>query len=156
MTYTQIAGVYTFFTGEANINVHYPDYVIPFTVAHEMAHQRGIAREEEANLLAFVVSMESHDQYIRYSALLNIQEYVLSALRKADKSSYNAVYNTIPSTVKSELRAYSEFFNKHKNQTVSKVTTTVNNTFLQSQGQTEGIKSYGLVVDSIVAYYKDK
>lgn len=156
MTYGQIAGVYTFFTGEANINIHYPDYVLPYTVAHEMAHQRGIAREDEANLLAFVVSMESTDNYIRYSALLNVQEYVLSALRKADKDKYNAVYSAMPKTVKGELRAYSVFFDKYKNKTVSKVTSTVNNAFLQSQGQTEGIKSYGLVVDSIVAYYSDK
>ena len=45
MTYTHISGVYSFFTGEANINVNYPDFVLPYTAAHEMAHQRGIARE---------------------------------------------------------------------------------------------------------------
>ena len=55
MTYTHITGVYTFFTGEANINVHFPDYTIPYTAAHELAHQRGIAREDEANFVAYLV-----------------------------------------------------------------------------------------------------
>ena len=53
MTYTHISGMYTFFTGEANLNTNYPYYVNVFTTAHEMAHQRGIARENEANFMAF-------------------------------------------------------------------------------------------------------
>ena len=57
MSYTHITGVYSFFTGEANINVAFPDYTIPYTAAHELAHQRGIAREDEANFVAFLVCM---------------------------------------------------------------------------------------------------
>ena len=45
MTYTHISGVYTYYTGESNLNTNFPDYTIPFTAAHEMAHQRGFARE---------------------------------------------------------------------------------------------------------------
>lgn len=66
-SYTHITGVYTYFTGEANINVNFPDYTIPFTAAHELAHQRGIAREDEANFVAFLVCINSDDPYIRYS-----------------------------------------------------------------------------------------
>ena len=155
MTYTQIAGVYTFFTGEANININYPDYILPYTTAHEMAHQRGIAREEEANLLAFLVSIESTDAYIQYSAYLNVQEYILDALRKADKDAYNKFMAKVSGQVMGELRAYSTFYNQYKNKTVQQITSTVNNSFLQSQGQTQGIKSYGLVVDAVVAYFHD-
>ena len=71
-TYTHIAGVYTYFTGEANINTNFPDYTIPYTAAHEMAHQRGIAREDEANFVAFLVCAASDDPYIRYSGYLNL------------------------------------------------------------------------------------
>lgn len=42
MTYTHISGVYTFYTGEANININFPDYTLPYTAAHEMSHQRGL------------------------------------------------------------------------------------------------------------------
>jgi hypothetical protein len=54
MSYTHTTGIYTFFTGEANINVDFPDYTIPYTSAHELAHQRGISRENEANFIAFL------------------------------------------------------------------------------------------------------
>ena len=61
MTHTHISGIYTPYTGEININVNYPDYVTAFSMGHEMAHQRGIAREDEANFVAFVVMYESDD-----------------------------------------------------------------------------------------------
>ena len=154
-TYTHISGVYSFITGEANININYPDFIIPFTVAHEMSHQRGIAREDEANFVAFLVCIQSEDAYIRYSGYSNMINYVMSALYKADKTLYADFYHGYyPASVRSEFSAYSLFFDKYRNSTASTVTGTINNSFLSSQGQTAGIKSYGLVVDLTVAHYK--
>ena len=154
MTYTHISGVYSFFTGEANVNVNYPDFIIPYTMAHEMSHQRGIAREDEANFVAFLVCMESDDPYIQYSALLNMQEYVLSALSKADKELYAQKYYTLSKEVRYELISYSKFFKKYEKNVAAQVTDKVNDKFLQANGQQNGTKSYGMVVDLTVALYK--
>lgn len=155
MTYTHISGVYTFFTGEANVNINFPDFCTPYTTAHEMSHQRGIAREDEANFVAFLVCMESDDVYIRYSALVNLLQYVSSALSRADSELYATVYRGhYSSALRSELSAYSKFFDEYRQSTASTVVGAVNDTFLQSQGQTQGTQSYGLVVDLFVAYYK--
>ena len=160
MTYTHISGVYTFFTGEANLNVNFPDYVLPYTAAHEFAHQRGIAREDEANFVAFLVCMESDDHYIRYSAYLNVYEYVANALYSADhtpnKLSYMTVYASLPYGVKTDMAAYAKFFKKYQKTVVSEVSGTVNDTFLNINGVEEGSKSYGMVVDLAVAYYKNE
>ena len=153
MSYTHITGVYSFFTGEANINVNFPDYTIPYTAAHELAHQRGIAREDEANFVAFLVCLESEDRYIRYSAYLNLYEYVSSALYSADPDLYFQARAKLSNDVKGEMRAYSEFYDKYRESVASEVSEAVNNTFLVIQG-TEGTKSYGMVVDLAVAYYK--
>ena len=152
-TYTHISGVYTYFTGEANINTNFPDYTIPYTAAHEMAHQRGIAREDEANFIAFLVCMASDDPYIRYSGYLEVYEYVASSLYSADRSYYTAVTRRLRSNVTGEMAAYSAFFDKYRENVVANVSETVNNTYLQIQG-TVGSKSYGLVVDLAVAYYR--
>ena len=155
MTYTHISGVYTFMTGESNINTNYPDFLTPFTMAHEMAHQRGIAREDEANFVAYLVCIGSDDAYVRYSAYTNMMNYMLSALNSADKSLYSSfVSSFLPKEIKREFAAYSSFFDEYRDSTASDVTGAVNNVFLQSQGQKEGTKSYGLVVDLAVAYYK--
>lgn len=153
MTYTHISGVYSFFTGEANVNVNYPDYVIAYTAAHEMAHQRGIARENEANFIAFLVCLESDDPYIRYSAYLNMFEYVIDALYRADKELYSKVYLAAPTSVKKELSAYDSFFEKYRKNVASTVSGAINNSYLVIQG-TPGTKSYGMVVDLAVAYYE--
>lgn len=154
MSYTHITGVYTFFTGEANINVNFPDYTLPYTAAHELAHQRGIAREDEANFVAFLVCMESDDPYLRYSACLSVYEYVLSALRSADKKLYQKTYSELPAEVIAEERAYSAFFEKYRKNVVADVSNSVNNSYLQSQGAPAGSRSYNMVVDLAVAYYR--
>lgn len=156
MTYTHISGVYTFFTGEANLNVNFPDYVLPYTAAHEFAHQRGIAREDEANFVAFLVCMESDDAYIRYSAYLNLYEYVAGALYSASSDLYTQAYASLPMGVKADMAAYSKFFKKYQKTVVSEVSGAVNDTFLNFNGVEEGSKSYGMVVDLAVAYYKAK
>ena len=154
MTYTHISGVYSFFTGEANVNFNYPDFVIPYTIAHEMSHQRGIAREDEANFVAFMVCTSSDDPYIRYSGYLEVFREILSALYKADKEKYSDFIKTCyPSRVASEMSAYSRFFEPYRESTASKVVSATNDTYLKSQSVQAGERSYGLVTDLAVAYY---
>ena len=153
MSYTHITGVYTFFTGESNINVNFPDYTIPYTSAHELAHQRGIAREDEANMIAFLVCIRSEDPYIQYSAYLNVYEYVSTALYYADKELYKEIRQKISSSVYGEQVAYSKFFDKYDNSVASQVSIAVNDAYLKTQG-TQGSISYGMVVDLTVAYFK--
>lgn len=155
MSYTHITGIYSFFTGEANININFPDYTTPFTAAHELAHQRGIAREDEANFMAFLVCIESDDAYIRYSGYVQLYEYVSSSLAEADRGLYVKSFNSLPTPVKKEMIAFGNFFKKYQHSTASKVTDKVNDKFLTSQG-TAGSKSYGMVVDLAVAYYIPK
>lgn len=152
MTYTHIAGVYAFYTGESNLNTNFPDYTIPYTVAHELAHQRGIAREDEANFVAYLVCMESDDAYIRYSASLSVLEYVYSALAQADTDLYNRAVGELDLRAIYEMQSYSRFFAKYADNTAATVSSAVNDTFLKLSGQSAGTKSYGLVVDLAVAY----
>lgn len=152
MTYTHISGVYSYFTGEANINISFPDYTIPFTAAHELAHQRGIAREEEANFVAYLICMESDDNYIRYSAYVSLLEYVQSALYKADKAAYSDLYYSLGEQILIEYEAYDRFFANYRKSVASNVSGAINDTYLKSQGQSAGTMSYSLVVGLAVAY----
>lgn len=153
MSYTHITGVYSYFTGEANINVHFPDYCTPFTAAHELAHQRGVAREDEANFVAFLVCTASNDAYIRYSGYLNMYEYVMSALSRADSDMYAEAYYRVSANTRGELRAYAKFYEKYQENVAANISGAVNDTYLKTQG-TAGTRSYGLVVDLAVAYYR--
>lgn len=153
MTYTHITGVYTFFTGEANLNTNSPDYAIPYTAAHELAHQRGIAREDEANFVAFLVCTASDDAYLRYCGYIGLCEYVLNALHGADPDLYNTTLKNLDKRAIYEMIAYSDFFEKYRDNIAADISGAVNDAYLQVNN-TEGTASYGLVVDLAVSYCK--
>ncbi len=153
MTYTHISGMYTYFTGEANLNTNYPYFVNVYTTAHEMAHQRGIARENEANFLAYLVCINSDDPYMQYSGYLNMYEYLASPLYQASPELYYEVVQSLDFRVRYDLQCYSAFFDKYRDNVAADVSDTVNNTYLVLQGTAEGSRSYGMVVDLAVAYH---
>ena len=64
----QITGVTFSPLGESNINTLNTSGDIPFTVAHELAHTKGVMREDDANILAFYVCLNSENTYLRFSA----------------------------------------------------------------------------------------
>ena len=150
-----IMGIYGYFTGEANINISYPDYTVPFTAAHEMAHQRGVARENEANFIAYLVCIESDDEYIRYSGYLGLFEYLASALYYTDKAGYETLVSSLADCVVSDIRASNAITREHQDSFINKFMDKVNDLYLKSNG-TEGSISYSYVTRLALSYYKDR
>lgn len=155
MSRLRITGIYTFYTGESNINMSYPDYNLPFTVAHEFAHQRGILREDEANFVAFLVCAASEDIYVRYSGYLNMYEYLISALYKTDKELYKAAYAALDKRCLADIRSAYEVTERYGNSIVGDISDSVNDFYLKQNG-TAGVIEYGRVTRLTVAYYADK
>lgn len=151
-TYTHTSGLYSFFTGEANVNVNYPDFIIISSAAHEMAHQRGVAREDEANFAAFLVCISSDDPYVRYSGYLDAFREVRDQLYSADKELYKKLVSEMSKETRGEAVAFSKFFDKYRENVAATVSNKVNDTYITSHGQEAGIKSYGLVADLLCAY----
>ncbi|MBQ7411332.1 MAG: DUF3810 domain-containing protein [Clostridia bacterium] len=154
MTYTHISGIYSFMTGESNVNVNYPDFIIASSSVHELAHQRGIAREEEANFIAFLVCIGSNDKFLQYSGYLDVYQEVMSALYSADKKLYKDASSRLCEKAYYDRVSYSKFFEKYKDSKPAQISGSINDSFLQANGQTAGVKSYGMVTDLAVAYYK--
>ena len=154
MTYTHLSGIYSFMSGEANINVNYPDFIIATSSAHEMAHQRGVAREDECNFLAFAVLIESEDPFLRYSAYLDIYTNIASAMSGEDANLASTV--AIDRRAINDLVSYSKFFDKYRDSVAAEVTDSINNSYLQANGQTQGTKTYGMMTESVCAYLLNK
>ena len=151
-TYTHISGLYSFFTGEANINVNYPDFIMVTSTAHEMSHQRGIGKEDEADFAAFLVCIESTDPYIRYCGYLEMYRNVLDRLYSAKVEEWSRLREAEDSRIRRDIDAFSVFFEKYRENVAAKVNDVINDTYIQSHNQPEGVKSYGLVVDLAVNY----
>ena len=59
MSWTEITGVFTPWTMEANVNIDISPYSIGSTMCHELAHLRGFMREDEANYISYRACMAS-------------------------------------------------------------------------------------------------
>ena len=65
--YLGYTGYYNPFTGEAQVNTTVPVFVLPFTTCHEMGHQLGYAKENEANFAGYLSAKSSADPAFTYS-----------------------------------------------------------------------------------------
>ena len=151
MCYLGIGGIYTYVTGEANVNTAYPDYDILFTAAHEMSHQRGILRENEANFVAYILLATSDDEGFRYSAALNMYSYFASALYKTDKDAYYEIAATLSPLAKIDIKTSSAVTEKYSDTIFEDISEWINDLYLQSSGS-GGIVSYSRVVELVLAY----
>lgn len=148
-------GVYIPFTGEANINVHTPPMLHPVTIAHEMAHQRLIAPELEANFLAVVACLDSEDVVFQYSGSLFALIQLSNALYSVDPDTWRemvALYFT--EELSSDWERNYNYWKSFESP-VEDVAKEVYDGFLKSNAQELGIRSYGACVDLLVAYYQE-
>lgn len=156
MSAIQFTGFFFPFTGEANLNMDSPACLLPSTVAHELAHQRGVAKEQEANFVAVLASMESGDASYIYSSALLAYIHLDNALYSADYDAWVDVYYSLSDPVLADCAQNNAYWDKYEDTAASKASDAVYTGFLQSYGQTLGLKSYGACVDLLVAYYYEE
>jgi len=150
MSHTNIIGLYCALTGEANIDTDIPDMEIPSTVMHEMAHQRGFAPEDEANYIAWVACMAHPDADFKYSGSAMALQYAMNALYSASPEKYFELAKTYSQGYYNDLKNLQEYW-KQCQGTAKKVANRVNDTYLKLHGEPDGVKSYGRMVDLLLA-----
>lgn len=154
MCYTGITGIYFPFTGEANININTPLPSLPHVVTHEMAHQRGYAREDEANFIAYLTCIFHWDVKFKYSGHLLALTHSMNALYKEDKENYDFLKNRYSDGLKRDLTYINTFWKKYDGP-VEKISNDLNDAYLKANNQKDGVKSYGRMVDLLIAYHKN-
>ena len=153
MSYLGITGIYTYYTGDANVNSAYPDYDIAFTIAHELAHQRGVLRENEANFMAYLVTSSSDNPYLRYAGALNMYQYIGSALYRTNKELYGQIHSQLCEGAYRDVLASYAVSEKYGDTFIADISNYINDLFLKSNG-TAGVVTYGRVVTLTVAYFE--
>lgn len=152
-SYTGITGMYFPFFAECNVNTTQPDYAIPFTAAHESAHSRGIAFENECNFLAFLSCINSQYPEYRYSGYMEAFKYCSNALYRHDKELWIQTRQFCTEGMALDFTEYNNYVDLHKGE-VKEVSSQLNNAFITSQGVSDGVLSYDRVTELILAYYQ--
>ena len=150
MSYLGITGIYFPFYAEANVNVNIPPYELPVTMAHEMAHAKGVSRENEANIVAYALCIRSGDDYLRYSGLMNAAAVLLNAL---PEESRKELRGELDEEILAEYAAANEHYAKYDGW-IDGISSFFNDLFLKSNGVPGGTRSYGETAESLVALYE--
>ncbi|WP_316832173.1 DUF3810 domain-containing protein [Pedobacter aquatilis] len=140
-----IEGYYAPLTGEANMNMNLPDFVKPYVSCHEIAHQLGIAYEDEANLLGYLTASNSPDIYYQYSANYEMLRYILFEIRMKSPEDYKKLYTELSPGVLADFKAEKEFWRKYNGEMFGYMDAAFDS-FLKLNNQPKGIDSYQDIV----------
>jgi hypothetical protein len=150
LSYMGIAGIFVPFTGEPHVNATLPHCQVPFSTAHELAHRAGVAREDEANFEAWRMCRDHADPSVRYSGTFVASLYALGALRGVDPASDARLRGQRSAAVARDVRAIVAWRDRYESR-LGDVQEKVNDAYLRAQGQAEGVRSYGRMVDLMLA-----
>lgn len=149
-----VMGYYNPFTGEAQIIKNLPSTALPFTIAHEMGHQMGVAPENEANFYSFYMGESSPVIDFQYSVKYKALQYILREIYPYDPDFVKIILENYSEGMKRD-RAVEKKYYQEINGWGSDVFNFMNNTYLKSNNQ-DGIIAYNKVAGMIVSFYKKK
>lgn len=155
MSQAGISGVFFPFTMESNVNQQIPFYLIPVTMAHELTHQVGFMREDEANFIAYLACQKSPDSLLQYSGLSLAFNYAISALNRIDSAKATKIKNNLTASVQKD-RQYNAKYLADYNGAFYHFFTKVNDSYLKFNQQIEGVASYGGMVTLLIAEQREK
>ncbi len=154
MSYSGITGQFQVVLGECNVSTDVPTYQLAETVAHEIAHGKGVSREDEANYAAYYLLLTSEDDFLRYCGLLYAANKMLNeSYDKNDTSEYYRAVEYFGEHAMTQYRNASAHWASYDT-LWDKITDWWNDKYLKGSGQSEGVKSYSMTGRFLLQIYK--
>ena len=154
LNYSGFLGYYNPFTGEAQVNTTVPKFNHPFIAVHEIGHQLGYAKENEANFIGYLAGKESKDASMRYAIYYDMYQYAVNDLWQLDSTKAKKYQYTLHRQVKADQLENYKFYRDKKN-LMEPLVRWVYSRFLIINNQPSGLYSYNEVVGWLIAYYKN-
>jgi hypothetical protein len=151
-----VSGFYFPFTAEPNVRGGIPAVDLGRILAHEMAHQRGVAREAEASFWGYLAAGLAADPLPRYSAFVFAQQQLLSALLRADRERALALMDLRIPGVRRDLSDSAEYWRGTYHRSGSRVGSAVNNAYLRSNQVSAGVRDYSRSARLFLQYARSR
>ncbi|MEI2756925.1 MAG: DUF3810 domain-containing protein [Chitinophagaceae bacterium] len=151
--YLGFQGYYNPFSGEAQVNTTIPRFLEPFVTTHEIAHQLGYARENEANFVGFLACRAYESNIFRYSVYFDMYNYTIIELYQRDSVLAKSYQEKRHPVLIKDVNEYRAFFKRYANP-LQDIIMEGYGEFLKANNQPAGKKSYNEVVAWMIAYYK--
>ncbi|WP_025741470.1 DUF3810 domain-containing protein [Aquimarina pacifica] len=153
LTYMGFSGYLNPITNEAQVNRLILNYKAPTTSCHEEAHQLGFAKENEANFIAALVTINYEDIYFNYSGVTFALKFCLNDLYRRDEQKAICLIEKLRPGIRKNYYEVNEFWESYKNP-LEPIFKSTYDTYLKANDQPNGIATYSYVVALIVNYYK--
>jgi hypothetical protein len=152
-SYMGYYGYFNPFSHEGNLNVHIPNFLNPFVITHETAHQLGYASESEANFVAYLVCMRSHKPNYEFSAGFEVLHHAIAELVYRDSTQIKAIKDSMPIAYKTAFKNLIDY-QKDYNGVLSNISLWIYDKYLKSNKQSSGRNSYSEILGWLIAYKK--
>lgn len=150
--YLGYSGYYNPFTAEAQVNMHVPSFLLPYTTCHEMAHQLGFAKEDEANFIGFLAARKG-DSSCRYSVYFSSFLYINRALFRLDSNLAKVKIKKLAPAVQKDLHQYMNYIHQYHTP-VETLVDYLYDHYLKLNEQPMGTVTYSNVVIWMAAYFR--
>lgn len=151
--YLGFQGYYNPYSGEGQVNTTIPRFLEPYVTTHEIAHQLGYAKENEANFVAFLVCRAYDNSAFRYSLYYDLYHYAIVEVYRRDTALGKSFQEKLHPQVKKDRKSYKDFYNRYKNP-IEPIIMWGYGEFLKANNQPAGKMTYNEVVAWLVAYFK--
>ena len=151
--YLGFQGYYNPFSGEGQVNTTVPRFLEPFVTTHEMAHQLGYGKENEANFVGYLACKESSFNAFRYSVYYDMYNYAVGEMYRRDTTMGNEFQIHANPQVLKDQKEFRNFYRKYRNP-IEPIIMWGYGHFLKANNQPAGKRSYNEVVAWLIAYYK--
>lgn len=149
-----ITGVFFPFTVEANVNVDVTDYNLGADMCHELSHAAGFMREDEANFIAYRACTRSGDPVLAYSGTMLALIHAGNALYEVSPKLYATLRGEYSDAVVRDLIDNSDYWAQFEDSKTTEMGERMNDAYLKANSQSSGIRSYGEMVDLLLAEYR--
>ena len=146
-------GYYNPFSGEAQVNTTVPVFTQPFIACHEIGHQLGYGKENEANFSGFLACRMHPSSAFRYSVYFDMYSYTIGELLQKDTAAARHFIDSLNPLVRKDFKEVREFFNQYKNP-IEPVISWMYSGYLKANRQPAGRETYSQVVAFLIAYQR--
>ncbi len=153
LTYMGFSGYLNPITNEAQVNGLILNYKMPTTSCHEEAHQLGFAKENEANFIAALTTINYDDLYFQYSGTTFALKFCLNDLYRRNEEKAICVIEKLRPGIRANYREVNEFWESYENP-LEPIFKSTYDQYLKANNQPDGMETYSYVVALLVNYFK--
>lgn len=152
--YIGFTGYYNPFSGEAQLKTSIPVFLKPFVSTHEIAHQLGYAKENEASFVAYLACKASANNNFLYSAYFEVyRDAMFNCILTGDTALVKSFRKNISPRVKYDIYDLRLYLSRNKN-FIEPLMSGAYDKYLKLNNQPNGKATYNEVIAYLVAYMK--